>query len=299
MDKNEFEHLMPKVDRELADRGIPVHLRQPYAHWRIAGPASIDLQAAYDESTPAYKGTNLFHKILEWYSAHYPKDAVCVPPFGRRPILVRGQPFVLRIPPIFNVNPSTKRATNYIEGISDSFLEILSPDEIQQVQEQFNDMAKQASRLTLLLVSLLREQPIPNWLLVKQLVMSGRADLNSATDAVVRLDAGSYPWCTQQAVEKHLKAYLSFVDPAVNASILKMRFGHNLPRLLDACSQHCASFEQVTPYIATVAVTPSQRYESPQLATREAVDRVNLAYAMCDLVAHIMLSSLKGKGAGN
>jgi len=286
---------MPKIDHELAQRGIPVHLRQPYAHWRIAGPGSIDLQAAYDESTPAYKGSNLFHKILEWYSAHYSKDAVCVPPLGKRPILVRGQPFVLRIPPIFNVNPSTKRATNYIEGVNDSFLEILSPDEMQQVQEQFNYMAKQASRLTLLLVSLLREQPIPNWLLVKQLVMSGRADLNSATDAVVRLDVGSYPWCAQQAVEKYLKAYLSFVDPTVNASILKTRFGHNLPRLLDACSQHCESFKQVTPYIAKVAVTPSQRYERPQMTTREAVDRVNLAYAICDLVAHIMLPTLKSK----
>jgi hypothetical protein len=296
MQEEDFEKLMRQIDKDLAGKGMPAVFRAIHAYHQIEGPGELNLSASYDPSRPQYEGTNLFHGILSWYDHHYPKGSVCAPSLGRRVILIRAEPFMLTLPPAFNIEPQTLPAIQHVDGMSEGFLMLLDPTEKECIQAKFNTCFTQASRLALLCVKVRRRSVNANAALIKDLILSARADLNSATDAVVRPDAGSYVWCSQQAVEKFFKAFLAFSDTSMNIRRFK-QLGHDLKKLGDECCNHCAAVDQVLPFLHEVACTPQERYQPPNLLVADSVAKVDMAYAICDLVVQIMLHGAGADGA--
>jgi hypothetical protein len=289
----EFHLEMVRLDRNLAEKGMPANIRMLHVFFRMSGLASLDLPFKCDPTLSPYEGVNLMQSIENWYKQHYPAHVICVPDFGKRPLIIRGEVLSLKLPLIFNGDPEKLCAMQYVEDAPPSLVSILDDDEKAAVQDKFNHFFKQASRLALLTVLVRRSHNWPNAGLVKDLILSARADLNSAAAAAQPGDPGAYSWCSQQAVEKSLKAYLALSDPKMNSERMKKHFGHNLAKLLAECCKHSPVFNQVLPFAADMSVAPEARYESPNRNVVHVIYTIDLAFATCDLVTRVMIDGIR------
>jgi hypothetical protein len=297
MDKKEtlnaesFHRLMTEIDKVLAEKGIPASVRAFSAYGKIRGPG-IYSAPEVDPACSSYEGDNLFFTIEDWYKKHYPSKSIHVKPLGKRPILVRSELFTLNLPSVFNVDPETIPVSKNIEGITEGLLRLLDNTEIRELQNRFNLYFKQASRLQLLCVKICHDLNNRNEKLVRELIFSAYGELNSAGRSVIPGEPGAYIWCIQQSVEKFFKAYLAFVKPEITAEDLRKKFGHNLQKLVEESCSHCDAFKQVIPYIELVNISPDMRYKPPNLTNSQAIEKIDSAHNICDLVVRVLLGSV-------
>ena len=287
-----FHKLMLDIDKELAEKEIPAFDRIVVAYGKIRGPGSYEINQDIDPTRGPYEGNNILFAIEDWYTNYYPSESIHAKPFGKRPILIRSEPFMMKLPMILNADPKTISAIKYIEGITENILQILDEAEKRDLQDKFNMYFKQASNLALLCVQIQYDLNNPNEKLIQELIFSGCGDLNSAARSIIRCEPGAYMWCIQQSVEKFFKAYLSFIDPIMSEAILKQRFGHNLEKIILGACDSCDAFKQVLPYIKQVNISPDIRYKPSLLSNSQAIKKIDLAYSICDLVVCVLLEQV-------
>lgn len=292
MTEEEFNKLMIKTDKELAAKGIAATGRMFFAP-KVINPS---LQTIYpgqqvDPNLGLYEGNNLFHAISDWYEKHY-WNQMTIKEFSRRPIIIRGEVFTILIPTIFNPSEEIP-VRKHIANLSDELWAILDDNEKKAIQVKFNQMFREISSLQLF-VSSIKEIPSPNIKLASDLIVRGQTDLISATYSFLPTDPHASMWNCQQAVEKFLKAFLAISDRKINVENLK-KFRHNNIQLLEEAILQNNSFEQVRPHISKVAFTPQDRYKVCQISREEAVYIINLSFAICNLVAQILLPLRKQK----
>jgi hypothetical protein len=294
MNGDEFRQTMKATDRKLSERGIPAVFRTFFAFWEIEGNKPIIGNVAIDPSRSPYEGTNLVHTIDDWYRKNYPAEKATIQGFGERPILIRSELFLVRMPATFNAAPQKMAALSYVIGLTDAFIAILDAKERDYVQHRFCEYFPQMSRLALLRV---RSEDLtgPNAGLARDLLSQGSADLHSISHSVAPSNPSAIRWSAQQAVEKFLKAYLALTVASFNAKELKRRFKHDLRLLLAQCAEHCSAFDQVLPHIAQVEVSPDERYRPTNMSVEQALAVIDRAYAICDLVVQILLNTIQTK----
>jgi len=236
MTDEEFVRHMDQIDRDLAEKGVPAAFRPFHVIFGLTGAREIPVPTPpRDPSLSEYEGANLQWSIFEWYESKY-KEQVKVRDFGRRLLLIRGEPFQVRLPIVFNATKDVP-AREHIEALSDELWDGLLPEEKGRIQSSFNIMFRQASDLALLGVKA-KELPVNNSDLVVDLVHRGRTDLGTAVTAFNRSDPHASVWPMQQAVEKYLKAFLSAKDSQIDEEALKSDYGHNIERLLRGMPFH-------------------------------------------------------------
>jgi hypothetical protein len=287
-----FHKLMIDIDKELAEKEIPAFDRMLVAYGKIRGHGSYEINQEIDPTCGPYEGSNLLFAIEDWYTNCYPSESIHAKPFGKRPILIRSEPFMMKLPMIFNADPKTISAIKYIEGITESLLQILDETERLNLQSRFNIYFMQASNLALLRVQIQYDLKSPNEKLIQELILSGCGDLNSASRSVIRDEPGAYMWCIQQSVEKFFKAYLAFVNSAMTKENLKQKFGHNLEKIVREARASCDAFEKILPYIEKVNVSPDMRYKPSILTYSQAVEIIDLAYSICDFIVCVLLEQV-------
>lgn len=299
MNAEDFHKLMVDIDRALARKEIPAAARVLFAYGQIRGPGSYEINTEVDPAYGPYEGNNLFSSIEDWYKKYYPAKSINVKPFGKRPILIRSELFTLNLPTAFNINPEKIPVSKNIEGITEGLLEILDNTEMRELQNRFNLYFMQASRLALFSLKVCDDLDTTNKKLVQDLVFSAYGELNSVSRSIIQGEPSAYIWCIQQSVEKFFKAYLAFVKPEITAENLRREFGHNLQKLVEECCIYCETFKQVLPHIGLVDISPDMRYKLPKLTLREAIEKVNIAHNICDLIVRVFLNQLQHRKKPN
>ena len=66
-------------------------------------------------------------------------------------------------------------------------------------------------------------------------------------------------------------------------------------KLLEGAARRYEAFEQFKPFIQKVSFGPQDRYEVREMSREEAVDVVDLSFAISDLVARVLLDLKKRK----
>jgi hypothetical protein len=288
-----FHKLMVETDKVLAKKEIPAAIRVFFAYGKIRGPGSYEMNQEIDPAYGPYEGSNLLLSIQNWYKKYYPPTSIYVKPFGKRPVLIRGEIFLLNLPPAFNIDPETIPVSKNIEGITEGLLQILDNTEIRELQKRFNLYFMQASRLAFFHLKVRDGLDSPNKKLVLDLVFSAYGELNSAGRSIIQGEPSAYIWCIQQSVEKFFKAYLAFAKPEITAEDLRKKFGHNLQKLVKETCIHCEAFKQVLPHIELVDISPDMRYKPPKLTLAEAIEKIDTAHNICDLIVRVFLSQLR------
>jgi hypothetical protein len=288
-----FHKLMVETDKILAEKGIPAAIRVFFAYGEFRGPGTYEMNQEIDPAYGPYEGNNLLLSIQNWYKKYYPPTSIYVKPFGKRPILIRSELFTLNFPPAFNVYPETIPVSKNIEGITEDLLQILDNTEIRELQNRFNLYFMQASRLELLCLRIRDDFDNPNKKLVQDLFFSAYGELNSASRSVIQGKPSAYIWCTQQSVEKFFKAYLAFIKPEITSEDLRKKFGHNLQKLVKESCIYCETFKQVLPHIKLIDISPDMRYKPPKLTLTEAIQKIDIAHNICDLIVSVLLSQIK------
>ncbi|MFA5239085.1 MAG: HEPN domain-containing protein [Phycisphaerae bacterium] len=293
MNAEDFYKLMVETDKVLAKKEIPAAIRVFHAYGKFRGPGSYEMNQEIDPAYGPYEGSNLLSAINDWYKKHYPPESIHVKSFGKRPVLIRGEIFLLNLPPAFNIDPETIPVSKNIEGITEGLLQILDNTEIRELQNRFNLYFMQASRLELLCIKVCDDLDNPNKKLIQDLFFSAYGELNSASRSVIQGKPSAYIWCIQQAVEKFFKAYLAFAKPEITAEDLRKNFGHNLQKLVKETCIYREAFKQVLPHIELVDISPDMRYKPPKLTLAEAIEKIDIAHKICDLIVRVFLSQIR------
>jgi HEPN domain-containing protein len=287
MNEHEFSVRINEIDRELAARGMSVPARSLVAVLSFGFQNRVVFpRPPRDRSLGSYDGPNLQWAVAEWYAQHYGPQ-VAVGGFGKRLLLIRGHVFFVTLPAIFNPEREIP-ALGYVENISESLVAILTDEEKGQIQWKFNTMFNQASRLALLSVkmSLFKGK---NANLANELLTRGLTDLHASVSSFIQSDPTANVWSSQQAAEKFLKAYLAIQDDQWDETNLRKRFSHDLVDLLAEVTKHEQSFSQTARYVSKINLPPSARYDATRSSREEAVEIIDIAHAICDLVAQILL----------
>ncbi len=284
MTHSEFSLILEKIDSQLSAEEIPVIHRPLVAATRFPSENKVLGFFPPDPRRGPYEGPNLIPSIVDWYKIFYPKQAVLPDRFQTRVMLIRGGVFRARIP--FGINLFGKlNVFDHLEDFSPSLRELLSDTDRQTLQSRFNQFYVETSNI-LLSQQVVDSSDEP---LASTLLHTGWADLKMCGDGFDAQDPASALFPALQGVEKYLKAFLACEDKAYTEQALRTKYGHNVPKLLHECSAHSSRFEQVLPSCHKLAYGPEVRYNRPPVFLSEVIDRIDLSYAICNLVASILI----------
>lgn len=195
----EFLSLMEEVDSLLAARSMQLHARPLGAWHEIAMKLKMSLQiGGYSRKRPIegiYNEQDLTLRIFDWYEKRYGDSLKIDFSPGRVFLVIRGAPWVMTFPKIFGT-----MKFNILESLREipiGLKQSLSSDELQHIIEAFN-------------LGYTRICCISNLNGIK-LCAEGRVDIEGAINNVfgITKSYGQSRWCSLQATEKFLKAYIS------------------------------------------------------------------------------------------
>jgi len=284
MTHTEFASILEKIDSQLSKEEIPVIHRPLVAATRFPSEDKFLGFFPPDPRQGRYEGPNLIPSIVEWYKFFYPKQAVFPDRFQTRIMLIRGGIFRTRIPFGFNLFGKLS-VFDHIDDFPQNLHTLLSDTDRHTLQSKFNQFYLETSNILLSQqVVTFNRHPLANTLL-----RTGWADLKMCGDGFDDHDPASALFPAQQGVEKYLKAFLSCADTALTENALRKQYGHNVLKLLQDCSTRASTFEQVIPYSQKLAYGPEVRYKRPNMYVSDVLDRIDLSYAICNLVANTLI----------
>lgn len=289
MTAEEFDEMMQSLDRTLGDEGHPVLFRPLVAMTRLSPTKEFDLSQETDPSVGPYEWPNLALSVNDWYTAYYESQSVFPNRFHRRAVLIRGQVFFLRIPFMFNAFGKL-RASEYIDDISPSLLVVLDEEETGNLQTKLDTFYRETSNILLCQTMLGRNGSA---CLCNELLKTGWADLKTCGEGFNQEDPAASLFPAQQAAEKYLKAFLVRKDSTVTSEILRKRFGHNVAKLVEACSLIESQFQKVNPHVELLSFGPKVRYERPKLSLPSILNTIDLSHAICNLVATLVIRDIR------
>ena len=176
--------------------------------------------------------------------------------------------------------------------MTDQLWDLLGREEKKSLQTVYNRMFKEISNILLFSISV-KEFPCLNTKTAINLVARGISDLESVSCGFTQRDPHASLWGCQQAVEKFLKAFLTLTDDALAEDVLRKRFGHHVGQLVEAASNYDAYFTQVKTHVGILEITPTDRYTFQKMTPSEGIERINLSFAVCNLVAVRLILRLR------
>jgi len=213
--------MMEKVDFALREKGIPPYAR-PIQGW-LCISASLSLGLSMfpkEQRNPregCYTGDDLTIRIFRWFDERYGEKLNM--PFGpgRVFMVIRHDPWIITFPQVYGkikffISPTeessrpevylkTKQIPRYnvleaIDGLPDGLKKTLTNAELKEIFHRF-DVAYQS----MLAVSQVEETPM---------VKEAKSDIEAAIEHATHRPPhyGQSKWCSLQAAEKLLKAYL-------------------------------------------------------------------------------------------
>ena len=291
MSEGEFLRRMAEIDKELAAKGKSILARCWLAAFEFGWKEKIVFpHKPRDPAIGQYEGVNLLWAIEDWYMKHYGPQLM-VGNFGKRLMIIRAHVYEVNVPAIFNPRQEIP-AFDHIVDFEKPLAGLITGSERQEIQARFNRMFNEGSRLAFLSISLQRLNG-HNVALAGEYLTRGLTDLHAAVSSYIRSDPGANLFSAQQAVEKFLKAYLTLQDASLDDSALRSAFGHSIKKLLNEAAKREVAFAQIQPHITKMNITPASRYHPKKLMAAEAVAVIDLAYAICDFVAQVLLPSTR------
>jgi HEPN domain-containing protein len=288
MNEEEFEDRMEDIDADLAARGVSLTKRGFLAYSTLAGQKQFIFQP-YNRGLSPFVPPNLLHTVENWYTRRYGKEFLLHGPWAVRPVVIRGHPYVLEIPRVYNATRLPPAATA-IRNLTPELCRSLSPEEHRELQDRFWVCYRQVSDVSLLWVRLRAEQTDS---LAGQLLERGRVDLFSASETYDAGDPGGILFTCQQATEKFLKAFVSLSDAAVTETQLKDSYGHDLRKLLKAAALMAPRVSSVQVHPRLLSAGPDVRYRTQRLSMAEGVAVLDSAWDICHMVTCISLARLQ------
>ena len=281
----EFDRQMQDLDKVLGQEGVPVPKRPLVAATRF--PCENKLIGSFppDPALGAFEGPNLMYSIGHWYERHYPDQAVFPDRLHTRIVLIRGEPFSIRIPFILNAFGKLS-VFDYIQKLSPALLDLLDQHEKKLLQGKFDAFYREASNILLCLTV---AQGANASDLCCSLLATGWADLKSCGGGFNAQDPAAALFPAQQATEKYLKAFLVENNEGLDSEGLRKKYGHDISRLVEACALQSADFQQVIPHARGLSYGQEVRYVRPAFSLAEILDMVDLSHAICDLVACLLI----------
>jgi hypothetical protein len=281
MTNEEFDSRMRAIDQLLAAHGVSLYVRPLHAWSLLTGKTRLVGPVPPDPARGPYEEPNLIGTITAWYDRYYPAHGHVEGDWGPRLILIRAEVFLAHIPVVYNPEQPPD-ALKCIKGLSDSLLTALTADERAHIQKRFNTFFLQASDLALCFVAFSTPRKTG---LMGELLVAGWADPRCACRSFRPQEASAVLFPMQQATEKYLKAFLVGADAALTDQQLRKRYGHNIRRLLDGCRHVDGAFDQYDPLIKALEFSAEVRYRPPAITLVDALRTVDIAHAICHLVA--------------
>jgi HEPN domain-containing protein len=279
MDATEFDEKLIAIDRLLMEKQVPISSRLILAYFHLTGARQLRLSEK-DSRLGPYEGPNLCHSVWDWYARHYPTQATIGREWGRRLILVREQAFRVAIPVHFDPSAPLD-AFPHIEDLTEDLRRLLDEEEVSSIQTTFNGYFWQSSHLALVWT----EWCAPSRFgLASDMIHRGWQDLKDSCHTFNHRDPFAVLFTAQQGPEKFLKAMLLTHEPGMTEDDLRKRYGHKIPKLLEACEQLEPTFSQFASYVHVLDYGPDIRYRNQAKSAREVIGIINLAYNICDAV---------------
>lgn len=272
--KTEFNLLMEEIDAELKERNIPIIARPLHALKVVCKKFGISLNIA-PSSTPAipgvYEGDSLSLHIDDWFKSKYGKRLL-MGDFGSTVVLIKGDPWRIRMPMIFGfhfgcdrditketiiIHRSSVRydkvinLLHYIEDLTPDLARELSDDELKDIADFFILSYNALFRM---------------WQICRRpLLKRAKMDLESSANHIFTPPAGYglSKWSSLQCVEKMLKAYIDIKGGNYKRI-------HDLDKLM---CQACQVGAIALPHqdLLSLQCSASVRYETP-VSLQQAID---------------------------
>lgn len=274
--ETEFNLLMEEINTKLKERDIPIMGRPLVALSVVCKKFGISLNIA-PLSTPAipgvYEGDSLSSHIYDWFDSKY-GNRLKMGGFGSTVILIKGDPWRIRMPMIFGFHfvcdrditkeiiimhrPAVSRydkvinLLHYIEDLTPDLAQELSDAELKEITDFFILSYNALSRM---------------WRICRRpLLKQAKMDLESSADYIFSqpIEYGLSKWSSLQCVEKILKAY-------INIKGRNYRRTHNLDKLMYQASQMGAiALSQKD--ILSLQCSASVRYGEIPVSLQQAID---------------------------
>lgn len=287
----DLHRLIEDFDKIHGEQFGDIFFRSAAAYTALTGERQVPVvDPGYTGNYDPFRGFQLYVKIHKWYEGVYGTLSQLKDVFGVRKIMVRGYILTLRIPSVYNGDPSTFIPFEFIPDLSANLKGKLTKEEVDDITSRFIAYYKIGSRLALC-STILRSSNAS--VLVKTLFLRGKADLDSATSSFSNSDPNPALWSATQGVEKYIKGFLACFDSGLTEELFKNKYGHKLSKLLDAAVVHDAWLEIIRPTIMNNDITTDDRYNSPRHTSRESLVIIDQAYAACDAIAQLVIKKYR------
>jgi HEPN domain-containing protein len=272
MNSDEFHKRMSLIDKELAEKGVPIHARafhafpifSPNYHGPILG-YGID-STLYKE----YEGPNLLDKINIWYKNIYGDRFNAPTDRGKVPILIKNEIYIIRIPLVYG-SPKIE-ILPLINGLTPAMAKILSTDELNEIQKRFIEGYSLVYEFEDLMSQLDAEERKGIKRKENPFLSSALRDRDTAVDCLEgAIDTNGAVFHSQQLTEKMLKAVM-FYSKGMDEENIRKKYNH---RILDIFNDIC-NFNSVSPEIRSEVQHIAQykmeiRYMNEHIPKAEAV----------------------------
>jgi hypothetical protein len=285
MNRSEFLERIEQIDRQLAEKGVPVYQRTLQVLTLLIPDYNGPL-GGYGVNPGDYgefEGPNLVQEIDDWYKAHY-GDRSGIPFIrGRIPVLVRREVFLIRIPIVYG-KPKIE-IMKLVEGLTESLIKTLTGSELQAIADAFKEGYAIIYEMEDLM-TIINAGKSGISISAQGMFSSAIADRDTAARCLDgRLDINGACFHSQQFGEKMLKAFLLAKANHTEES-LKKKLGHNLKKIHSECMTISCEFADVTSDAGLLGNIPMDiRYSGKSEDPRVAVETVRASLRIGGLVA--------------
>lgn len=273
MDRQEFLERILLIDKELADKGIPIHARAFHAFPLLApdynGPLlgyGID-QSLYKE----YEGPNLLERANAWYREQYGGRFNAPTDRAKVPVLIRQEIYLIRIPLVFG-SPEIQ-ILPLMNGLTPAMATSLSENELEEIQRRFIEGYRLTYEFEDLKSQLNTDSRNGVGARNNPFLLSGFRDKDTASDCLEgTVDTNGAVFHSQQLAEKMLKAVI-FHAGGISEEDIRKKYNHRIPDVYkDIVSGNPVPME-VTSAIQQISQYKMEiRYTSSHIPKNEAIE---------------------------
>jgi len=255
-------------DEALARQGVPILHRPLECFTKLYGAVPDGPERAA-----------LFGPVIEWYLENYGEAARWDGVLGRFPLVIKGTVY-LGIARLVGKGTFVQDWREGVEGLPASVAESVTREEFRPIAERLTLGSNSYGHLSNLRID---HTFLGN--LEAELVKRALYDLeNSAVILKTTGDTQSSVVMAHQATEKFLKAALK---KAGDPTDLK-KFGHNLPKLIDALIDKSARYRWLKPptgHLQTLSPNMELRYGMQPRTVEDAVSAIHASLHVCSAIA--------------
>lgn len=265
MDKTEFSDRMPSLDKELSDKGIPIHARAFHAFPLLTpdynGPLlgyGID-SSVFNE----YEGPNLLEKVEAWFQEIYGDRVYSPTDRGKVPILIKQEIYLIRIPLVYG-SPEIE-ILPLVNGLTNAMARILSVPELNEIQRRFIEGYGLTYEFEDLSSQMDTEEKNVAKTKDNPFLMSALRDKGTAADCLEgSVDTNGAVFHSQQLAEKMLKAVI--FSTGLSEDDIRRKYNHRINDVFKDISSH-----NVAPSTVDSAVKLISQYK---MGIRYSVDHL-------------------------